>query len=164
MKRFGVLIAVILVMSIIASIGMAEDKPWFDMKNCAFCSNMSQDLMDHLTYEQHRLSNGVMIITTFPPEYKEEFDKAMAAMQQLGMDLHSGKIDPTTIKICGHCEYYGKMMDAGAKFEHVSTNVGEIDIITSDNPDIQKMIMTYADNNDKAMAEMIEMGKDTKEE
>jgi len=157
MKKTKLFVGVILAVVLVASIGLAEDEKWFDMGNCDFCKNMSKDLMDHMSFEQHSLSNGVMIITTFPPEYKEELDKATEAMTKLGADMMSGKVDPAKVKMCGHCKYYGKMMEAKAKFEHVSTSVGAIDLITSDDEDVLKMINTYADNNDKAMAEMMQM-------
>lgn len=159
MKKIGILFAVLIVIFIMATFGTAEDKAWFDMENCDFCANMSKDMMDHMTHEQHRISNGVMVLATFPPEYKEEFGKAMAAMEQLGMDMGTGKVDVTTVKTCGHCDYYGMMMQKGAKLEHVSSDLAEIDLITSDNAEVVKMIMTYADNNDKAMAEIMEMMK-----
>ncbi len=159
MKKIGILIAVLVVIFIMATFGTAEDKAWFDMENCDFCASMSKDMMDHMTHEQHRISNGVMVLATFPPEYKEEFGIAMAAMEQLGMDIETGKVDVTTVKMCGHCDYYGMMMQKGAKFEHISSDLAEIDLITSDDEEVLKMIMIYADNNDKAMAEMMEKMK-----
>ena len=51
-------------------------------------------------------------------------------------------------------------MESGAKFEHVSTSAGEIDLITSDDEKILQMIKTYADNNDKAMVEWQAMKKE----
>ncbi len=167
MKKSGILLAVLLVIFIMATFGTAEEekakkmgKAWSDMENCDFCAKLPKDLMAHMKYEQHRLSNGVMIITTFPPEYKQGFDKASADMAQLGMDMQTGAVDPATVKMCGHCEYYGKMMESGAKFEHVSTSAGEIDLITSDDEKILQMIKTYADNNDKAMVEWQAMKKE----
>ncbi len=160
MKKLGILFAVLLVVFVMATFGTAEDKVWFDMKNCDFCAGMSEDMMNHMTHEQHRLTNGVMVLATIPDEYKEEFAKAMVAMEQLGMDMETGKVDPATVKMCGHCEYYGDLMQAGAKMEHVSSGIAEIDLITSDDPEVMKMIMTYADNNDKAMAEMEAMMKE----
>jgi len=157
MKKAGVLIGLMLVIFMVASLGIAEDKGWFDMANCDFCNKMSKELMDNMKYEQHRISNGVLLVTTFKPEFKEEFMQGMKAMEQLGMDMTAGKV--TDVKMCGHCEYYGKLIQAGAHFEHISAGPAEIDLITSDNPEIQKMISIYADNNDKAMAEVSAMEK-----
>ena len=157
MKKIGILFTVLVVILVMATFGTAEDKVWFDMENCDFCGSMSKNMMDNMTHEQHRLSNGVMVLATVPPEFKEEFAKSMVAMEQLGKDMESGKVDPTTVKTCGHCDYYGMMMQKGASFEHVSSVLAEIDLITSDDPEVKKMIMTYADNNDQAMAEMMNM-------
>jgi len=151
MFKTKIVFGLMLVILIAASIGIAEDKPWFDMGNCDFCSKMSPELMANMQYEQYRISNGLMVLTIVKPEYKDECLKALAAMEQLGKDIQEGKV--TDVKMCGHCEYYGKMMEAGAKMEHISAGPAEIDLITSDDPEVLKMINIYADNNDKAMAE-----------
>lgn len=159
MKKIGILFTVLVVIFIMATFGTAEDKAWFDMANCDFCSAMSKDMMDNMKHEQHHIDNGLLVMATTKPEYKEELIKAYASMKQLGMDMESGKVDPATVTTCGHCDYYGMMMQKGAKFEHISTDVAEIDLITSNDEKVLQMIKTYADNNDKAMAEMAEMMK-----
>jgi hypothetical protein len=59
--------------------------------------------------------------------------------------------------MCGSCEYYGKMMQAGAKFEYVPTKTGVIVLVTSDKPEVVDMIKKDAQRNREEMAKMMAM-------
>ena len=153
MKKIGALITALLLLCLMAVFAETVEEPWFDMENCDFCSMMSKELVANMTWDQYDVSNGLLILTRVKPEYKQEYLDAMKKMEQLGLDMMAGK--KTDVKMCRHCQYYGEMMEAGAKFEHIATDVGDIDLITSDNEEILKMIRTYAKNNDEAMARMM---------
>ncbi|RKX19903.1 MAG: hypothetical protein DRP51_06605 [Candidatus Zixiibacteriota bacterium] len=152
MKKIGILLAVLLVIFIMAAFGIAEDKAWFDMGNCDFCKHLAADslLMENMVWEQYEISNGLLIVTTVKPEFMESYRLATARMKEIGEAMMAGTV--ADLKTCGHCDYYGMMMQSGAEFEHIETPTGDIDLITSDNEEIIEMIKTYADNNDKAMA------------
>ncbi len=72
-------------------------------------------------------------------------------MTKLGEEMAKGKTD---VKMCGHCEYYGKLMMSGVKMENVVTSVGEVTLMTTDNPETLKMICEYGRRNKEEMAKM----------
>jgi hypothetical protein len=155
MKRTMALPAIVgVVILIMAAFVFAEEPAWFDMEKCEFCRHLTKDpnLMENMTWKHYEISNGLLVVTTVKPEYKESYNKAVAAMQKLGQEMMAGT--KTDVVTCGHCQYYGKMMEAGAKFESVKTDWGDIDLITTDNPETLTMIRQYAKNNDEAMAAM----------
>lgn len=125
---------------------MAQDKPWFDMENCAFCKCLTEDphLIKNMSWEYHDITDGLLSITTVAPEFKESYLKAQKAMEKIAMEMSSGK---TGIATCGHCDYFGKLMVAGARFEMVESGVGYIMLITTDNPEVLKMIHEFGQRN-----------------
>lgn len=136
----------------------ADEKPWFDMKNCAFCKNLLTDpeLLKNMSWEHYDISNGVMVITCVTPAFKESYAKAMAAMQKVGEEMQKGKTD---VPMCGHCQAYGALMMAGAKFEYVPAKVGDIVLITSDKPDVLTQIKSYGKRCREEMAKLLEAEK-----
>jgi len=139
---------------VLASVSIAADeKPWFDMKNCAFCKNLTTDpnLLKNMSWEHYDISNGVMVITCVTPAYKESYKNAMAAMQKIGEEMQKGKTD---VPMCGHCQAYGALMMAGAKFEYVPAKVGDIVTITSDKPELLAQIKSYGKRCREEMAKL----------
>jgi len=151
--KFSRIIMIFAAVMVLASISMADEKPWFDMKGCAFCKNLTTDpdLMKNMTWDHYDISNGVMAVTCVTPAYKESYQKAMSAMQQVGEEMQKGKTD---VPMCGHCQAYGGLMQAGAKFDYVPAKVADIMIITSDKPEVQTMIKKFGQRNREEMAKM----------
>jgi len=141
---FSIFVAALLV--IISPAISAQDKPWFDMENCAFCKCLTEDphLLENMSWEYHDIDNGLLSITTVTPEFKESYLKAQKEMEKLAMEMSSGN---TAVQTCGHCEYFGKLMMAGAHFELVESGVGYIMLITSDKPEVLKMIQEFGRRN-----------------
>lgn len=132
----------------------AGDAPWFDMKKCIFCQKLSDHdgLLDHMKWEHHIISDGCMSVTVVDDDYTDEYKTAMDEMMKVGTELSQGKIaDPY---MCGHCQAYGALIMKGVKMESVETSVGDIMMITSDDPALQKEIKAYAEHTMKAMQEM----------
>jgi len=144
------------------TVSMAQDKPqekpWFDMKNCDFCKNLMVDsmLLPNLVWEHHDISNGLMTVTIVKPEYKASYQTAMDAMNKLSQEMAQGKKD---VKMCGSCQAYGGLMMAGAKVENVHGDWGDVALITSDKPEVQKMIKDYGQRTRDEMAKMM-MGEE----
>lgn len=136
----------------------AGDTPWFDLENCAFCKNLMQDpeLMDHMSWETHEISNGAMIITTVDPGYEASYEKACAAMEGLGEKMMSGEVNPMSVKVCGHCRTWGQLMMAGVKTEVVKGDQAEVTLMTGDTPELVAQIHEYAERNEEEMARMAE--------
>ncbi len=138
-----------------------KEKPWFDMKNCDFCKNLLVDsmLMSNIVWEHHDISNGLMAVTLVKPEYMGSYQKAMDAMNKLGQEMTQGKTD---VKMCNFCQAFGALMMAGARIENVHGDWGDVTLITSDNPETQKMIKDFGKRTRDEMAKMGFSGKETK--
>lgn len=156
MKRIMIFaIAGLLFLAVAAS--MAEDKPqekaWFDMKNCDFCKNLVVDsmLLPNMVWEHHDISNGLMTVCIVKPEYKASYQKALDAMNKLGQEMAQGKKD---IKMCGYCQAYGGLVMAGAKVENAHGDWGDVTLITSDKPEVQKMIKDFGQRTRDELAKM----------
>ena len=136
---------------------MATKSGWFDLQNCEFCKNLLDDpeLLPHLTWETHKIANGMMNITTCDPHYAESYAKCTAAMEKLGNDMMSGKVNPMQVKMCGSCAAFGQMMMAGVSTENVDGDAADIMLITSSDPAMVAKLHEYADRNNKEMAEMM---------
>jgi len=78
-------------------------------------------------------------------------------MEAVGQEWAKGNPD---IKLCGQCEFYGKLMTSGAKFEYLSTSAGDIVLITSDKPETVSMIKEYGKRNREELAKQVEPKKE----
>jgi hypothetical protein len=162
--RKSTLLTVLLVFVVCAAV-VADDVKWFDMKGCAFCKNLTKDpkLMENMSWENHDISNGNVTITTVKPDYKPAYLEAQKAMMELGMKMEKGELKPDEVPMCGHCQNYGKLMEAGAKFEYVPGEAAEVVIIWSDNPEVVKQIKEFGKRNRDEWAKMEAM-EDTEHE
>jgi hypothetical protein len=129
----------------------AAEKPWFDMVNCSFCKHLVKDtmLLKNMTWNHYDISNGLLAVTTVKPEYKAAYLEAMKAMEQVGQDMMSGKIQA---QMCGHCENYGKLMMSGAHMEYIPAKEGDIVLMTSDKPEIVTQLKAFAQKNREELA------------
>lgn len=142
---------------------MKTPSGWFDMENCAFCKSMVEDpdLLDHVTWENHSIADGMMTITTVEPEYAEALAKANAAMQELGMKMQTGKVNPMEVKMCGHCAAFGQLMMAGVKMESVKGEAAEVTLATSDDPALVDKLHGIVKRNKDEMAIMMAAAHDS---
>lgn len=150
MRRLSILAIFVAILVTAAMAG--DEQPWFDLKNCAFCKNLTIDpqLMNHMKWEHYNISNGSITITQVEPQYQESYLKAQQAMQKVAEDLAQGK----SVKLCGHCQAYGGLMMAGAKVEYVKSSVGDLELMTSNDPDLIKKIHAFTDRNQEELAKM----------
>ncbi len=151
MKRLGFIILMVAVLIAVTTLTIAQEKPWLDQKNCTFCKTLLKDpqLLPSMTFEYHDISNGLLHLTVVKPEFHDSYMAAQHEMEKLASEAASGKTD---IPMCGSCEYFGKLVMAGAKFEHISTCAGEILLITSDKPEVLDMIRYYGKRTRAEMA------------
>jgi hypothetical protein len=170
MKRIVMLLGIVVVAAA-ATAAWAGDHPektkvehplktesgWFDMENCVFCKNLIEDpgLLPHMTWESHKIANGMVQIFTVQPQYKQSYAKCMQAMETIGNDMMSGKVNPMEAKMCGSCAAYGQLMMAGAKNEHVPGDAADVSLITADDPALVVKIHEICDRNNKEMALMM---------
>ncbi|MCP4570922.1 MAG: hypothetical protein GY838_01095 [bacterium] len=129
---------------------------WFDMANCAFCESLLEDpgLMAHTTWEGHPIADGMMYIMTVEPEYAESMAKAGAAMAQVGTEIQSGKRNPMTTPMCGHCKEFGMIMMSGVNMETVQGDAADVTIYTSDDEATVKRMHALVKRDHEEMALM----------
>ncbi len=143
MKKIAVISIAVLALALLVTAAVAEEEQsWFDLENCAMCSKLGAEegLMDHIDWETHKIANGMLTVSMVPAEYAEAFARASAKMQEVAAELHSGK----PLKLCGFCMSYGAIAQAGANVEEIETGVGHIGLVTSDKPEVVKMIHAHA--------------------
>lgn len=154
MRKRLILVLTVFLLPLVAAMAGADEEKWFDMENCIFCKNLLEDpaLMDHMSWEIREISDGVVAVTTVDPEYRESYEKAQKAMERVGSEMMQGKHQDAYM--CGHCRIYGMLIFKGAKMEHASTDVAEILLIRSDDPELQKEIKEYGKRTMDELAKM----------
>jgi hypothetical protein len=155
MKTGKIMLAVIVMIMALFMIATAQDKPWFDMEKCAFCSQLmaEQGLMDHMPkWEHHNTKTGGMTITVVDPEFVPAYKRAMAKMEEVGMKLQQGE----QVYICGYCEAYGALM---IQFDQVESDNIFVYTAYSDKPELVDEIHAYIDRTNAEMAKMMETEK-----
>ena len=130
---------------LLVAVGMSigdEGKSWFDIHNCGMCKNMAAEegLMDNLNWETHKISNGMVTITTIGTGYQEKFERATKNMQATAQKMMAGE----EVHLCGFCTSYGNLMMAGVSSDIVESEVGVIQLITSNDEAVVKQIHDHA--------------------
>ncbi|KAA3636157.1 MAG: hypothetical protein DWP97_03425 [Calditrichaeota bacterium] len=150
-KPMAILLAVLMLCTF--SI-LTAGEMWYDMANCEMCKPIaaSKGLMENMTWEQHKISNGVLSTCAVKPQYLDAYQKADAAMQANGEKLMAGE----KLQLCGSCEALNMIFAKGLKYEKVETQNGGIVLFTSDNAEVVAEVHKWADKNDKEMAKMME--------
>jgi hypothetical protein len=159
MKTFA-LILVLALLALPALAGehaMATKSGWFDLEHCDFCKNLLKDpeLLHHMTWETHKIDNGMMYISTCDPAYAESYAACNAAMEKLGNDMMTGAVDPTTVQMCGSCAAFGELMMAGVTMENIDGEAADISLVTSSDAEMVDKLHAYADRNNKEMDELM---------
>ena len=142
------LLIVFLVVALIA----ADEKPWFDMENCGYCCVLMKnpELLPNTDWEHHKISNGVMSVTTVKEAYKKDWDEAMAAMIAIGKKAEAGE----PVNMCGMCEAMGNLIVKGARMESVDTRHGNVLLLISNDPAVVADIHAWADKTNAEHAKI----------
>lgn len=135
----------------------ASETPWFDMANCSMCKNLyaQEGLIDHIMWEQHAISDGVVSVTTVEPAYLAKYRTAHIDMLAAGKKMQGGEMMP----MCGSCMALGACMMKGLQMEYVETSAGDVMIMTSDNPELVKEVQAWATRNTDEMKKMMNSPK-----
>lgn len=152
MKSVRIAAALAIVLAIAAFV-VADDKPWFDMKNCAMCSTLSSKpgLLESMTWEHFPISNGAVQVGYCPEEHKAAFGQAMGEMQKVAEKLQAGE----TVNLDGYCMAYGDLMQSGANFEYIEAAHSNVTIITSNDPKVIKKIHDFTQRTKDELAKMV---------
>ncbi len=158
MRRIMFGLVVISVAMLSFSPSAAQDKPWFDMENCAFCKNLlaEEGLMDHITkWEHHNVHNGSLSITVVDKEHLEAYKRAMHNMELVAEKLKQGE----KLQMCGMCEAYGQVMQMGSKWEDVESDNIFVSLWYSGDPDVVARIHAVTNTTNDEMKKMQEAMK-----
>ena len=123
-----------------------------EMKKCEVCKVMAEkpELMKEMTWETHKVENGMLCVAAVPKEQKKDFEavhkKMMQNIAKVTADQKAGK----KVQLCTFCVGMSDLMKAGAKQQEINTATGAISLITSNDPAIVEKIHAEAD---KAIAE-----------
>ena len=120
----------------------AGDECWFDLENCSMCKHLvaEKGLLENMEWENYVIADGMLSVTHVAPGYEEAYGRCMHNMEQTGQQLMTGQ----QMYLCGFCQSYGGLHMAGAQFETVETGVGQIDLVTSSDPEVVEMIRIHA--------------------
>jgi hypothetical protein len=140
-----------------ATVSIAQDATWFDLANCEVCKNMSghEEIMQEVKWEAHPIANGMMSITVVPAKHKELMAKAKKGMDATIKKLEAGE----KMNLCGFCQSFGKLKQAGAKFEEINTAGGMVTLITSNDDKVVKMIHEHVKRTNAETKKMMELQK-----
>jgi hypothetical protein len=127
-----------------------------EMEKCAVCKSMAENpaLMREMTWETHKIDNGMLCLTTVPKEMKKEFDAVSAKMMQAIAKVKADETQGKEVELCHFCVTMGELMKLNAKQQHIETQTGAIHLCTSDDPAVVKKIHAMAD---KVIAEQKKM-------
>ena len=141
-----------------------EEKPWFDMQNCAICKNLTAEpgLMQHFTkWEHFKTADGLMNLSVVDKEYVPAYKKAQANMDAVIEKMKQGGEMPY---LCNACMAYGEIMQEGAKYEQFQSDNIFMSSLTCDKPEVVAKIHAWVDRTQAEMAKMQEMQKPQQEE
>ena len=144
MKRTLFFVAAIAMVVAMVAVAVAQEKPWYDMKNCDFCKVWSTpEMMKNMSYEQHNISNGVLIANFFPETFRESYKKASAQMDVVSKKAAAGE----KVQMCGSCEKMGSFFMRGMKMEEVYLKNGVTMLMTSNDSTLVADMHIWAQRN-----------------
>jgi hypothetical protein len=158
MLKRSILACVVLAAALVAGGLVADegDQAWFDLEGCAICKNLAAEpgLVEHIEWENHKISNGVMTITVVDEEYVDAFQRAAKNMQATAQKLMTGE----QLHLCGFCTSYGMLIASGATIEQVDTKLGNVTLMTSSDPKVVEMIQAHAARTDEEYEKVKQAG------
>ena len=138
-----VIAAAVMTVALIA-VAVAQEKPWYDMKNCEFCKPWSTpEMMKNMTSDQVECASGVMTVISFPESFRSNYKAASAQMDALGKRAATGE----KIQMCGSCETMGSFFMRGAKMEEIPTKTGVVQLLTANDSSLVADIHKWAKRN-----------------
>jgi hypothetical protein len=119
-----------------------------EMEKCDMCKHIAAnpELMKNMTWETHKIDNGMLCVSTVPKEKMSDFQalnaKMKATMDKMTSDAATGK-QP---ELCALCEGMAELMKSGAvKEKEIQLTNGSIHMMTSDDPAMVAKIHAEAD-------------------
>ncbi len=142
MRRFTIIGLTLMVVCAAVSFAQAPTSYW-DMQSCDFCKtfNAQPGLFEHLRFEYHNTSSGMVGVIYIDPAYRDKFTAMLAGQRKVHNDLMSGKL----VKMCEHCSAIEDLFKSGAKIEPILSEKLHVTVFSSDVPETIAKIHYHAD-------------------
>ncbi|MCZ6837220.1 MAG: hypothetical protein O7G85_15705 [Planctomycetota bacterium] len=127
---------------------------WFDAAACGMCKPMTEypELMTSMKWETHKIKDGMLMVTSIPEEHRKTFEAVCTKMQENGRQLATRG---ESVDLCGHCESFGKLMQAGVRQEKIMTAFGHIALVTANDPTTVELIHKHAEQSQDETKKML---------
>jgi hypothetical protein len=124
-----------------------EEEMKAEMEKCAVCKHLvaKPDLMKEMTWETHKIDNGMLCVSTVPKEKKGEFDALNKEMKVAIEEVKAAEQQGKPVELCELCASWGELMKAGATEKEIALSNGSIHMITSSDPAVVAKIHAQAD-------------------
>ena len=124
-----VLIIAAMVVLVASMMATGEEPQWLDPANCDFCRPLTEppEMLQNLHWQNFKVTNGVMTVTTFAPEWKEPYEAANAKMEAFWETF-----DPTKpYHMCGMCQAYMGVDWTKVTADAVDFDGGQVSLMTT---------------------------------
>ncbi|MFC1653196.1 hypothetical protein ACFL3F_05710 [Planctomycetota bacterium] len=134
---------------------------WFDAETCEYCKLMSTnpEMMSAMKFETHKINDGMLIVVMVPEPHQKTFETLWSKMHEMDKQIAtSGE----SVSMCGCCESFEKLKQAGAKDQEITTAFGKILLVKAKDPATVKMIHKHVDRTlkeEKKMAEAMKIAE-----
>jgi hypothetical protein len=124
-----------------------EEEITAEMEKCEICKHLAAkpDLMKNMTWETHKIDNGMLCVSTVPKEQKAEFDALNKEMTTAIEKVKTAEQEGKPAELCEICEGWSELTEAGAKEKEIALTNGSIHLITSSEPAVVAKIHAEAD-------------------
>ncbi len=126
---------------------------WFDLEKCSMCLPMSSEegLMEAMQWENHKISNGTVMVAIIDPAYQEAFARSAEGMKAVEAKLMAGEDLP----LCGFCTSFGELMHAGAEVQEIDGKIAKLTLLTSGDEAVVEKIHAHTDRTVEEYAKMV---------
>ena len=148
-KTSLVILSLFLTIGLMASVTAGEGD-WMDMENCGMCKHLgaNMEMLEHMTWNHYDVKDGIMSVCTVEDNYAEAYAMASKLMGATGAKMMAGEAVP----LCGMCTEMSGMMMAGANMELVTTDFGNIRLVTSGDEAMVTKLHAWAEKTNTEMA------------
>jgi hypothetical protein len=155
-----VLLATVLMLLVAAGFSSAGDEaskvdPMAAMANCHVCKALMPhmaELMPVMKTEMIPMSNGMATMTTVTDEAKLSlFHDVFDAMHEAGEESAHFTAEQADEKLCPACRDFWGLMAEGAHLSYGATATGDLMVLTADDSELQKKIVTLYKKHEATM-------------
>jgi hypothetical protein len=145
--RLALGLVAILTCCLASAHAVTEKEMIAEMEKCAVCKHLAlkPELMKDMTWETHKIDNGMLCVSTVPKEQMSAFEAMNKEMEAAVEEVKSAAQEGKPIEVCEFCAGWGELLKSGAKEKQISLTNGMIHMFTSDDPAVVAKIHAEAD-------------------